>query len=248
MAALSWLALAAALLLVPLPAPAVARARVLAGVAEPTGKSVDGPAGLADRLRRLSPRAGRALVATVGGTVALVVAARLGVGLGVAVAGALATGATVVRGVVGRRRSSAQLRDELAAVRLLRAEIEAGARPDAALSAASTTDATAHAFRIAAAAGVPLAEALAGVDRDLEARVELGHAVAGAVAGARASAALLAGLPLLGVLLGAALGAHPLGFLTGSAAGRLVCCVGVLLDAAGVAWTQRLATRAERAC
>ncbi|MDT4910642.1 MAG: hypothetical protein QOI69_3883, partial [Pseudonocardiales bacterium] len=29
--------------------------------------------------------------------------------------------------------------------------------------------------------------------------------------------------------------------------GRLVCCAGALLDAAGVIWTQRLMLRAERA-
>jgi tight adherence protein B len=251
MAALSWIALAAALLLVPVPAPAAVRARVLAGVDGPTGGSADGPtAAVVDRVRRMSSRAGYLLVPTVGGAFALVVAARWGGGLGVAAAGAVATGATVGRDLAARRRASARLRDELAAVRLLRAELEAGARPEAAAAAATaaTTAAAVHAFRIAEAAGAPLADALAGVDRDLEARVELGHAVSGAVAGARASAALLAGLPLLGLLLGATLGAHPLGFLTGSAAGRLVCCVGVLLDAAGVLWTQRLTARAERAC
>jgi len=139
-------------------------------------------------------------------------------------------------------------REQLAALRQLRAEIEAGARPESALAAGARPPVAEHAFRIAEAAGVPLADTLAGVDRDLEARAELGYAVTGAVAGARASAALLAGLPLLGLLLGAAMGAHPLGFLLGSATGRLVCCAGVLLDAGGVVWTQRLAARAERAC
>jgi Flp pilus assembly protein TadB len=40
--------------------------------------------------------------------------------------------------------------------------------------------------------------------------------------------------------------AHPLSVLLGTPAGRIVCLAGVALDAAGLAWTQRLAARAER--
>jgi tight adherence protein B len=101
-----------------------------------------------------------------------------------------------------------------------------------------------HAWRLSEVAGAPLAETLAGVASDLADRAESGRAVSAAVAGARSSAGLLAGLPVLGIVLGTAMGARPWSFLTGSTAGRLVCAVGVVLDAAGVVWTQRLVAHA----
>jgi tight adherence protein B len=67
-----------------------------------------------------------------------------------------------------------------------------------------------------------------------------------ALAGPRSSAALLTGLPLVGIGLGAAMGARPWEFLLGSPAGRIVCCVGVVLDTAGVLWMRRILRRAER--
>jgi tight adherence protein B len=51
---------------------------------------------------------------------------------------------------------------------------------------------------------------------------------------------------VLGVLLGAAMQAHPLDVLLGTPSGRLLCLVGVALDAAGLLWTRRLTSRAER--
>jgi tight adherence protein B len=45
--------------------------------------------------------------------------------------------------------------------------------------------------------------------------------------------------------MGMAMGARPLAFLIGSNAGRVVCCAGVLLDAAGVLWLRGLLRRAE---
>ncbi|MDT4928572.1 MAG: hypothetical protein QOF92_1439, partial [Pseudonocardiales bacterium] len=35
-------------------------------------------------------------------------------------------------------------------------------------------------------------------------------------------------------------------FLTGAPAGKVLCCVGVLLDVAGVFWMRRIVHRAER--
>jgi tight adherence protein B len=254
--ALTWLVLGAALLLTPIPAPAGVRARALAARAAASrgGAGADRSGAGADQgaerggVTRPSDRVRAAVALTAVVACALAVGLRWGTGLGIAAAAALATGLSVARAAVARRRDSAILRGHVVAVRQLRAEIEAGARPEDALREVAAPPSAEHALRVAGAAGVPPAEALAGVDRDLQARSDLAHAVTGAVAGARASAALLAGLPLLGLLLGAAMGARPLDFLAGSGAGRLVCCVGVLLDAAGVAWTQRLVARAERTC
>ena len=98
----------------------------------------------------------------------------------------------------------------------------------------------AHAWSLAEAAGVPLAAALTSVAGDLAARDAQAREVVVALAGARSSALLVGSLPLLGIALGAAMGARPMSFLLDSAAGRLVCCAGLLLDAAGIAWTQRI--------
>jgi tight adherence protein B len=48
------------------------------------------------------------------------------------------------------------------------------------------------------------------------------------------------------VLLGAAMQADPLHVLFSSPAGRLLCLLGVALDACGLAWTHRLTARAQR--
>lgn len=104
----------------------------------------------------------------------------------------------------------------------------------------------AQVWQLATTLGVPIAGALARVDDDVQARTAQRRAVAAALAGPRSSAALLAGLPVLGVVLGAGMGARPLSVLFDSAAGRLLLCLGVLLDAAGVAWTARLISSAER--
>jgi tight adherence protein B len=70
--------------------------------------------------------------------------------------------------------------------------------------------------------------------------------VAAQLAGPRSTATLLAGLPVLGLLLAAGLGLRPLSFLFGSPAGFACLAAGVLLDLAGVWWTNRLVIRAQR--
>lgn len=104
----------------------------------------------------------------------------------------------------------------------------------------------AQAWQLAATLGVPIAGVLARVDDDVQARRAQRRAVAAALAGPRSSGALLAGLPVLGVILGVAMGAHPLRVLFDTGVGRLLLCAGVLFDAAGVAWTTRLISSAER--
>lgn len=94
--------------------------------------------------------------------------------------------------------------------------------------------------------GVALAGVLGRIAADLADADEQRRTVATVLAGPRSSAALLTGLPLLGIALGAAMGARPWAFLFGPPAGRIVCCVGVVLDAAGVLWMRRILRRAER--
>jgi tight adherence protein B len=103
-----------------------------------------------------------------------------------------------------------------------------------------------HAWVLSEDTGAPLAGVLDRVAVDLAAAEEQRRTVSIALAGPRSSAAVLSGLPLLGIALGAAMGARPLPFLLGSPPGRLLCCVGVLLDVAGVLWMRRILIRAER--
>ncbi|MEU4572519.1 type II secretion system F family protein [Nonomuraea sp. NPDC023979] len=68
--------------------------------------------------------------------------------------------------------------------------------------------------------------------------------VAAQLAGPRATARMLAVLPALGLLMGVALGMHPLDFLLGGIPGLLCLAAGIALDACGLWWTHRMATRA----
>jgi tight adherence protein B len=101
------------------------------------------------------------------------------------------------------------------------------------------------AWRLGEHTGIALAGVLARVETDLAAADEQRRAVAIALAGPRASAGVLAALPLLGFALGAGMGARPWTFLLGSAAGRLVCSIGVVLDVAGLLWLRAILRRAE---
>ncbi len=267
---LGWLGCALGLALVPLPSSAAVRARALAGTApRPPGRQRPGAASTR-RLRRAG-----ALVAAGG---LLVLGRAAGPALAVGAAAVSMTVLVLVRQAAAARRERDAEWRLLTALRVLIADLRAGAgvsaalagaaaaagpyEPDFVRAAAAAGDGRvaealaqahsprlavlAHAWRVADRVGAPLADTLDGVAHDLVARADTGRAVAGAVAGARASAALLAGLPLLGLLLGAAMGARPSAFLTGPGAGRLVCCLGLVLDAAGFAWTQWLVRAAER--
>jgi tight adherence protein B len=114
-------------------------------------------------------------------------------------------------------------------------------------SAAGDLEPLAHAWRVAERSGAPLADVLGRVAADLADHEQQQRSVAVALSGPRSSAALLTGLPVVGIALGAAMGARPLAFLLGTRDGRLVCCVGAVLDAAGVLWTQRMMQQAQRA-
>ena len=116
---------------------------------------------------------------------------------------------------------------------------------DGDVAPAGGLEALGHAWRLAASAGVPLAEVCRRVAADLQAAREQRQAVVSALAGARSSAALLAGLPGIGLALGSAMQADPVGVLVNTASGQVVCLVGIVLDAAGLLWTHWLTARAE---
>ncbi len=263
----TWLALAVAVWVAPLGDVPRARLRELA------------------RAGRLvaAPPAGRPVLTVRPVAVAAPIPAALGAGvvvtlafgpvLGVAAAGVAATAVHLVRGSLRRRVAARTARRLLAAVRVVVAELEAGAAlgtalragaelcpehaasliaaaedgadPAVVLSADDALRPLGHACRLALSAGAPPASVLDRVADDLASAIDQGRAVSGALAGPRSSTAVLAGLPVVGVLLGASLDADPMRFLLGSAAGQLVCLAGIVLDVVGIVWTQRLTVRAE---
>ena len=81
-----------------------------------------------------------------------------------------------------------------------------------------------------------LAESLAGQEAQ---RREL----AAQLAGPRTTAVLLSLLPVLGLTMASVLGGSPLGFLFVTPAGLMCLAAGLLLDAAGLFWTFRMARR-----
>ena len=107
-------------------------------------------------------------------------------------------------------------------------------------------DRVAFAWRLSATTGVPLAESLGRVRADLTDQAATRRELNALVAGPQASATILALLPLLGTVLGSAIGADPVGVLFGTPIGRVLLCVGLALDAAGLFWTMHLIDRALR--
>lgn len=276
MTAWGWLALAAALALVPVPTVELARVRTLArggrlraGVAPNPRR---GP-----RMPRVEGRAAVAAGGVLAATAAAVLhgpAVGIAAGIVVAAAGYLVLSTSRRRRGATRERmlhSAVRLLvAELEAGGQPAAALHAAATASPAHAEVLVVAATAagegapvgdalliagapelvplgRAWQVAESAGTPLADVLGRVADDLAARAEQQRAVSVVLAGPRSSAFLLAGLPVLGIALGAAMGARPVPFLLDTPAGRALCCAGAVLDAAGVLWTQRLMTRAERA-
>ncbi|MCT2582498.1 type II secretion system F family protein [Actinophytocola gossypii] len=102
----------------------------------------------------------------------------------------------------------------------------------------------ARAWSLAQRHGLPLADVLEAVARDLDQRVRFTRQVLARMAGPRTSATVLAALPALGIALGEAMGAHPLHVLTTTPLGGALLVVGVAFLAAGITWTARLTTQA----
>ncbi|MCW2527508.1 MAG: hypothetical protein JWM76_2368 [Pseudonocardiales bacterium] len=98
----------------------------------------------------------------------------------------------------------------------------------------------AAAWHVRSRCGAALADLVGHVENDLSAADDRWREADAAMAGPRSSAVLLAGLPIVGLALGTAIGAHPLGWLFGTTPGAILLLVGVLFDAAGWLWMQRL--------
>ncbi|GAA5129442.1 type II secretion system F family protein [Haloechinothrix salitolerans] len=84
--------------------------------------------------------------------------------------------------------------------------------------------------------GLPLADVLDSIRRDVESNARFAARSRAMMAGPRASAAVLAALPVLGIALGEAMGAGPIAVLLTSAVGQLLLVCGAALVLAGTAW------------
>jgi tight adherence protein B len=102
----------------------------------------------------------------------------------------------------------------------------------------------ARAWVLAQRHGLPLADVLDAVGRDLAQRVRFRRQVLARMAGPRTSATVLALLPALGLALGHTMGAHPLTVLTDTPAGRILLLLGVTFLCAGSTWCAHLTNRA----
>jgi tight adherence protein B len=100
------------------------------------------------------------------------------------------------------------------------------------------------AWQLAQRHGLPLADVLDAVRRDLEQRARFSRQVLARMAGPKASALVLSLLPALGIGLGEAMGARPLHVLTSTGLGQLLLVMGVTFLCAGIAWSGHITTRA----
>ncbi|TQM81629.1 tight adherence protein B [Saccharothrix saharensis] len=125
-------------------------------------------------------------------------------------------------------------------LRAIAATSSRGGDVEAALADFPDAHQLARAWRLSAVHGVPLADVVDAVRRDLDRRVAFAGQVHARMAGPRAGAAVLAGLPLFGVVLGELGGAGPLAVLSGTPPGQVLLVVGVVLICAGLRWSGRL--------
>jgi tight adherence protein B len=102
------------------------------------------------------------------------------------------------------------------------------------------------AWQLAQRHGLPLADVLDAVGRDLEQRARFARQVLARMAGPKASALVLVVLPVLGVAMGETTGAHPLQVLATTMLGQVLLVTGVTLLCAGVAWTGRITNQVAR--
>lgn len=152
----------------------------------------------------------------------------------------------------GSSRSGGSCRsggEAAAALRAIAAAARLGGDVDVALTDAAASGSTAlprvaRAWALAQRHGLPLADVLDAVRRDLDAGVRYAGQLQARLAGPRASAAVLAGLPAVGLLLGEGMGARPVAVLATTGAGQALLLLGGLLLAAGIAWSGRLTQQA----
>lgn len=140
-------------------------------------------------------------------------------------------------------QAAATMRAVAAAARM-DGDLTAVAIPARSLAQASALSRLTTAWQLAHRHGLPLADVLDAVRRDLEQRARFTRQVLARMTGPKSSALALSVLPVLGIALGTLMGAHPLTVLVSTAPGQLLLVAGVLLLCAGVTWSTRITNRA----
>lgn len=156
-------------------------------------------------------------------------------------AGRLPDRALCTAGVAGLGQAGAAV---LAAARF-GGEVPGALRSAGGLPGADGLCAVAACWQVAADNGAGLATGLDRVADALRAERDQRADLRAQLAGPRSTATVLALLPVFGLLLGGAMGARPLQVLFHSSVGLACLVVGVLLEAAGLAWVARLVRNAE---
>ncbi|MEU8240600.1 hypothetical protein AB0C07_20345 [Actinoplanes missouriensis] len=147
-----------------------------------------------------------------------------------------------------RKRASAARAAELDRLGALVADLRAGLPPVAAAGspdysvggAGRIRELVAAVWRLAEQTGAPAADLLDRIESDARSAGRATATAAAQAAGAQATALLLAGLPLGGIGLGYAIGADPLAVLLRTPIGAACALTAVLLQVAGLRWSQRL--------
>ena len=102
----------------------------------------------------------------------------------------------------------------------------------------------AAALTLARRHGLPTAEVLDAVRKDVDGRLRFSKQVQARMAGPRASGAVLAALPAVGIGLGQLMGAAPLRVLLTTGLGQGLLAIGTVLACAGVLWIAKLTAQA----
>ncbi|MFC4854462.1 type II secretion system F family protein [Actinophytocola glycyrrhizae] len=108
---------------------------------------------------------------------------------------------------------------------------------------APAIDRVVKAWQLAQRHGLPLADVLDTVRRDLEQRARSARQVLARMTGPKSSAAALSLLPVFGIALGEAIGASPLRMFTSTGLGQLLLLAGVTLLCTGVVWSGRITSQ-----
>jgi len=123
---------------------------------------------------------------------------------------------------------------------VLGGDVPAALRRDSRAPGASALRRLAACWEVAEHSGAGLADAVGRLAEGHRAARRAHEQLSAEVAAARASARILALLPAFGLVIGQWIGAQPLGWLTGTWAGRLALLAGGLLQAAGLLWLHRM--------
>jgi tight adherence protein B len=160
-----------------------------------------------------------------------------------------AAGVVLVRRAQLARRFARERVAAVDAVSILAAELRAGRPAPQAFATVPVGDGPGagavaarltSAVELAESSGAPLADVLDRLDIHLRAMDRARRTAHAQAAGARASAALLAVLPVAGAGLGYLVGVDPVHTLFHTPVGAACAVVAVLLQLAGVAWSERI--------